>query len=110
MNEFSGLELIADPLTNGVVAGAVYPGEKVLQRMGLKHSLKHTLMAQVGIILVNYLFTCGVLMWQNPKGRTIDLTKKTSISEIEAGRISKNEKSSGQTTVYSKGLPSVHRL
>ena len=71
INEFSDLTLTQDPRKSprgfpGLSsAPSVYPGSKVLGTMGFSESsIKRTLVAQAGIIVFNYVFTCIVLMSQ----------------------------------------------
>lgn len=110
VNEFSGLELIPDKL-EGSVVGATIPGEKTLQRMGMTHSVKHTLLAQAGITLANYLFTCIILSLQDPKGKTIDLTKqKANSSNENLSRATKASSGQSESTFQTLGAPSLKRF
>lgn len=63
-----------DHLNAGI--GGVFPGEKVLERMSMTHSVKQTLLAQAGITLVNYVFTCVMLHLQTSRKNTVDLTQR----------------------------------
>lgn len=52
----------------GLEAGSDAESRKVLSRMGFSGStVRATLLAQLGIIAFNYLFTCAVLMRQRPR-------------------------------------------
>lgn len=76
MNEFTGLKMTPDHLNVGV--GGVFPGEKVLERMGMTHTIKQTLLAQAGITLTNYIFTCVMLHLQTSGKNTLELPKRSS--------------------------------
>lgn len=79
LNEFSGLVLEPAAKT-GLLS--VTSGEEVLQSMGYGEStIKHAVLSQIGIILVNYIFTFVSLSLQKPSFQKITETRVTSKSE-----------------------------
>eukprot|EP01031_Cornospumella_fuschlensis_P027256 gene27256-32926_t len=97
VNEFTGLKMVPDSLNAGI--GGVFPGEKVLERMSMKSSVKQTLLAQAAITLVNYIFTCVVLHLQTSGKNTVDLTKVQSKEEKASLPVASSGSSSSKKTV-----------
>lgn len=67
MNEFSGLELQPDKSTVLEAVGkGSYPGQRVLERMGMGQStIGKAIKAQLAIVAFNYVFTIISLMRQS---------------------------------------------
>jgi hypothetical protein len=89
VNEFTGLQLQPDALSESPLPVS---GELTLQRMGLTHSIAQTLIAQLGITLANYVFTCLALQLQDPRGRNVDLTKKNKQNMKQVSKSSGDKK------------------